>query len=271
MKKLVLICGLLSASALGLQAATCSAQMTLATLTGLGGTGCDFNGYNFNNFQLSNYIDANFGGSGQYNAIPPPLGTGSIANLANYLADFTTLNGAGVTITFSGAVVQGDGEAAWTIKTGGVGSDSANFGFEIKYNIGSGTDGNAANNRDANALKTLSATLGGVTYTGAPGGDASAAFIKGVAIDGSVQVINDKLNATSGSETKFLNLVPNATGSIAVTDNLILQISNTSNALLTATSLANGFDPSAAPEPMTIGLMGIGLAGLALVRRRIQS
>ncbi len=261
MRKLVLICGLLTASALGLQAAACTATMTLTALNGLGGAGCDFNGYNFNNFALGNYIDANFGGSGQYNFLSTP------ANTSNYLATFAAFNGAGVQVTFTGAVAQPDGPA-WTVKTAGAGLDSSNFGFEIKYNIASGTNAIAANNRNVNGLKVLQATLGGVTYTGAPGADASAAFIKASTIGATTQLINDKLIATSGSQTKFINLVPNTTGTIAITDNLFLQISNTQNTTLTATSLANGFDPT--PEPMTLSLMGIGLASMALVRRRLQ-
>lgn len=261
MRKLALICGLLTASAIGLQAAACTATMTLTALNGLGGAGCDFNGYNFNNFVLDNYIDANFGGSGQYNFLSNPL------NKANYLATFSALSGTGVQITFTGAVVQPDGPA-WTVKTAGAGLDSSNFGFEIKYNIANGTNANPANNKSANSLKVLQATLGGVTYTGASGADASAAFIKASTIGATTQLINDKLIATSGSQTKLINLVPNTTGTIAITDNLLLQISNTQNTTLTATSLANGFDPT--PEPMTLSLMGIGLASMALVRRHLQ-
>lgn len=265
MRKLVLICGLLTASAIGLQAAACTTTMTLTALNGLGGAGCDFNGYNFNNFVLDNYIDAHFGGTAQYNFLATG---GNPANTSNYLATFASLNGAGVSVTFTGAVIQSDGSPAWTVNTQGAGLDSSNFGFEIKYNIANGTNANPANNKSANSLKVLQATLGGVTYTGAPGADASAAFIKASTISGINQLINDKLIATSGSQTKTINLIPNASGTIAITDNLFLQISNTQNTSLTATSLANGFDST--PEPMTLSLMGIGLASMALVRRRLQ-
>lgn len=261
MRKLALICGLLTASALGLQAGACTASTNMSTLIALGAGGCDYNGYNFNTFIFTNYLDANFGGYGQYNISNDPTTT------VNYLANFAALNGTGVSLTFSGALAQFDGPA-WTVKTAGVGLDSSTFGFELKYNIASGTDAIAANNSDVNSLKLLHATLGGVTYTGAPGADASAAFIKAATIGTTTQLINDKLIATSGSQTKNIDLSPNNTGTIAITDNLYLQIGNTQNTMLTATSLVNGFDPT--PEPMTLSLMGIGLVGMALVRRRLK-
>ena len=262
MRKLAMICGLLTASAMGMQAAVCTATMTLSALATLGGTGCDFNGYNFNNFVLDNYIDANFAGAGQYNFLS------NSSNTSNYLASFSALNGAGVIVSFSGAVAQSNGPA-WTVATQGAGLASSNFGFEIKYNIASGTNANPANNMNVNNLKVLKATLGGVVYTGASNADASAAFIKAATISGTTQLINDKLIATSGSQTQNINLTANSSGTIAITDNLVLQISNAQNTTLTATTLANGFDPT--PEPMTLSLMGIGLAGMALVRRRLQA
>ena len=262
MRKFAMICGLLTASAMGMQAGVCSATMNLATLASLTATGCDFNGYNFNSFVLDNYIDANFGGASQYNFLATP------SNSQNYLATFSALNGAGVIVTFSGAITQSNGPA-WTVSTQGPALASSNFGFEIKYNIASGTNANPANNMNVNNLKVLKATLGGVVYTGAPNADASAAFIKASTITGTTQLINDKLTATSGSQTQNINLTPNISGTIAITDNLVLQISNTQNTTLTAATLANGFDPT--PEPMTLSLMGIGLAGMALVRRRLQA
>jgi hypothetical protein len=36
--------------------------------------------------------------------------------------------------------------------------------------------------------------------------------------------------------------------------------------VISVSSLVNVFDP--APEPMTVALMGLGLAGLAMIRRR---
>lgn len=251
MKKLALICGLLSAGALGLQAASCSATMTLTQLSALTPTGgCDFNGYNFNNFALGNYIDFMYGGSAQYNF----TASGSTSNTSNYLANFAVLNGTGVSVTFTGAVAQPDGPA-WTLT-----ADNSNFGFEIKYNISSGTN-------DVNALKILSDTLGGVVYSGAPGADASAAFNKAALIGGVNYGISNKVTAeTVGSQTKFRDLPSNSSGVISITDNLLLQISNSPNTSITATTLGNSF--SQIPEPMTLTLMGVGLVGLALVRRR---
>jgi len=269
MKKFGLLVGFLGISAGWLQAANCSATMTLASLTAtaLPG-GCDFNGFNFNNFDVDNYIATpNFTGAAQYNVLATP------GNAANYLANFTTLTNGGVLVTFTGALPQSDGTPAWTIETTGAANSNANFSFEIKYNIANGTDANAANNKNVSSLQTLSATLGGVAYTGptAPGSDSSATFSKVTQTNGglNLQSITDKLILTSGSQTKNLALSANNTGTLAITDNLALQITGTQNAELTVASLGNGFDlASAIPEPMTTGLMGLGLAGLAILRRR---
>jgi hypothetical protein len=270
MKKISLVVGMLFFGAGWMQAANCTATMTLADLTGaaLPG-GCNFNGFNFNNFFVGNYIATpNFSGAAQYDTVSTP------ANAANYIATFTVLPNGGTAVTFTGALVQTDGLPAWTIQTTDANNANANFSFEIKYNIGDGTDANPANNKAVSSLKTLQATLGGATYTGptAPGSDASTTFAKTARSDTSFQLITDKLILTSGSQSKSLALAPNNTGTLLVTDNLSLQITDTQNAQLTVVSLANGFDfNSSVPEPVTMGLMGIGLAGLALLRKRQAS
>ena len=262
MKKLVLFLGLVTLSAGLMQAANCSGTMTLAALTAtaLPG-GCDFNGFNFNNFEVGNYIASpNFSGATQYDTLSNP------GNVANYLATFVALSGGGVSVTFTGAVVQSDGLPAWTVKTTPATTDFANFAFEIKYNIGNGTDANPANNKSVNNLQTLAATLGGVVYSGPgsgpnPNSEASSTFSKVSQVGLGLQSVTDKIAYGSGSQTKTLNLTPNATGSMAITDNLSLDLFDVPNGQLTVTSLGNAFDfNSPVPEPMTTGLMEIGRA-----------
>jgi len=273
MKKLGLFLGLVAFSAGWLQAANCSGTMTLATLSaGALPGGCDFNGFNFNNFELSNYIASpNFSGGPQYDGFSGTPAQ-NLPKLGNYLVNFAALAGGGVSVTFSGAVVQTDGKPAWTVQT--TSTAFANFAFEIKYNIGNGTDANPGNNKSVNNLQTLAATLGGVVYTGpgaAPNTEASATFGKVSQVNGGLQSVTDDINFASGSQTKTLNLSANATGTMAITDNLSLVLFNDPNAELRVTSLGNAFDfNSPVPEPMTTGLMGLGLASLAFIRRRQQ-
>jgi hypothetical protein len=270
MKKFGFMLGMAMLAAGWLQAGTCSSTMSLAALSVSSlANGCDFNGFNFNNFQVDNYIATpTFTGGPQYD---PIINSG--ANVANYLANFAVMANGGVSVTFTGAVTQTDGAPAWTIQTGGAAAANANFSFEIKYNIASGTDANPANNKNATSLKTMAATLGSVAYSGptTPGSDASATFSKVAQFNAGAQLqtVTDKLILSSGSQTKILNLLPN-NGSIAITDNLVLQISDTEGATLTAGSLGNAFDTNAIPEPVTMSLTALGLGALAMIRRRYQ-
>jgi hypothetical protein len=267
MKKFGLLLGMLVLGAGWLQAGACLSTMSVAALSAISlPNGCDFNGFNFNSFNIDNYIvTPNFSGDAQYNP-------GSAANVANYIANFLALGSGGVSVTFTGAVTQTGGAPAWTIETGGL--SNGRFAFEIKYNIANGTDANPANNKSATSLQTMAATLGGVVYSGPtnlPDSTASATFSKVAQLNGGAQLqsVTDKLILSSGSQTKSLNLLPNS-GVIAVTDNLVVQISDIPGASLTVGSLGNAFDINAIPEPVTMSLTGLGLGALAVIRRRYQ-
>ena len=230
-----------------------------------GGAGCTVNGYNLNGFTLDNYQDFGYGGPGQYNFLNNT--SGSPANTANYVVTFGTApDGAGLSVTLTGAVAQGDGLPAWSITTdNGLGIGSPFFGFELKYNIATAT-------KDVNALKTVTDTQSNLTIVEAnPGAVGQFSefkkFVQG-STSGAVLLNNIVVPQQVGGTASLTSSLGTTGSFLAVTDNLLLQLNSSAgdHSRISVTSLVNIFDP--APEPMTMALMGLGLAGLAMVRRR---
>lgn len=260
MKRIIVLFGLIGSGSLLLFAGPCSSTMSMTALIGTGSIGCDFNGYNFNNFALTQYIDAATTASNGYNFLVHNTPGDDARD--NYLATFTAAGASSFQIAFTGKVMQTDGTGAWTINTSNAQDSSSNLGFTIVYNINSVVGGN-----DVNGLHNASATLAGVTYNGPAAADASTSLIKQLEFGGTTQLVNDKLIAAGGTQTKQMSLNGNNTGTIKVTDTFIEQISNLPLIVLTTSTLINSFD---APEPVTLGLIGAGLACLGLLRRRLH-
>jgi hypothetical protein len=279
MKKLVLISviGLFATSSMWGAACVLSGNTATAAsfmsnaVTGLGngvnyngGAGCTVNGYNVSNFTLDNYIDNGYGGSGAYNFLTTG---GNPANDANYLLTFGTASGgSGLSVTLTGAVTQGDGLAPWTISTSVPGLNFANplLGFELKYTISDAT-------KQIAGFKVVTAAENGVTVklNSTTTTQNSAEFDKfttgpGINVNLDTMITSPTVN---GSASLTGGVTLSAT-SVAVTDNLFMRLHQTAGdgSLITVSSLVNVFDP--APEPMTMALMGLGLAGLAMIRRR---
>ena len=260
MKRFFALFGLSAIASISLFAGPCASTMSFTALIGTGSTGCVFNGYNFNNFGLSQYIDAATTASNGYNFIDHNTPGNDARD--NYLATFTSHGLTAFQLAFTGKIAQTDGSGAWTISTANSQISSANFGFTIVYNINSVVGGN-----DVNGLHNVGATLANVAYTGPAGADVSTSLIKKLDFGSSTQLVNAKMIATSGTKGQYMALNSNASGTIKVTDSFFEQISNVSGVTLTTPTLINSFD---APEPVTFGLIGAGLAGLALLRRRVR-
>jgi len=260
MKRIFLILGLLTLGSFSLMAGPCSTTMNLTQLTGLASTGCEFAGYNFSDFNITGYIDLATTASNGYNFVVHNTPGDNAKD--NYLVTFSSPTSTSFQLAFTGAVAQTDGRGAWSLDTAGSTDASSNFGFTISYHINS-----IVGQGDVGDLHHATSAILGVVYSGAPGADVSTALTKSVR-DGNLanlQTIGAKLTANSGDVTKSMQLTTNNTETIVVNDVFLEKITNVANAHLTSPTLINAFDT---PEPMTFGLVGLGLAGLAFMRRR---
>ena len=260
MKKLFLASVWLAMNSITLMAGPCSTTMSFTQLGTLGSTGCEFAGYNFSNFNISGYIDLATTASNGYNFVDHHTPGDNARD--NYLVTFSSTSATGFQVAFTGKVLQTDGRVAWSLDTGGSADASSNFGFTANYHIN-----NVSGGPNVKGLDHITATVAGVVYTGAGGADATTSLVKTVSDGNSANSsnINAKIFASSGSSSTTLAVPVNNTGTLIVNDVFFEQITNVANAHLTTGSVVNGFD---APEPMTLGLMGFGLAGLFLLRRR---
>jgi len=234
-----------------------------------GGAGCTVNGFNLNSFTLDNYQDFGYGGPNQYNFLNNASGTP--LNTANY--DVTiglAPSGQGLSVTLTGAVTQQDGLPAWTITTDNtLGIGSPFFGFELKYNISTA-------GINVNTLKKVTDTQSNLTIVeAAPGAIGQGSEFKKFVTDsggGSSVLLNNIVNQSESGATVSLTSALNVNGpTISVTDNLLLQLNSAANdhSTISVTSLSNVFDVAGqVPEPLTTALVGLGLAGLAMIRRR---
>jgi len=260
MTKTILAGCLVALSGVTLMAGPCSTQMSITQLSALTSTGCEFAGYNFSNFAISGYIDLATTASNGYNFLLHNTPGDNAKD--NYQVTFSAPTGTSFQLAITGTVLFTDGRGAWSLDTVSTQS-SSNFGFTINYHINS-----VAGQGDVNNLHNGTTALAGVTYTGPAGADATTSLVKTVT-DGNganAQNINAKMFASSGSKAKTMALLPNTTGTLIVNDVFFEQITNVTDGHLTTATLINAFD---APEPMTLGLMGFGLAGLGLLRRRL--
>jgi len=260
MKKTLFAGILLVLSSIGLVAAPCSSTMSVSQLGALGSSGCEFAGFNFSDFNISGYIDLATTASNGYNFVLHNSPGDQARD--NYLVTFSSTSATAFQVAFTGNVLQTDGRVAWSLDTGGSTDASSNFGFTVNYHINS-----VAGQGDVANLHKASTTVAGVTYSGPGGADATTSLVKSISDKNGAnsQNVSAKMFASSGSLTKDMDLPQNNTGTLIVNDVFFEQITNVANAHLTTTTLINSFD---APEPMTLGLMGLGLAGMALVRRR---
>ncbi len=253
MKKLLFAMGLLAFGSLHLQAASClSSSWTLATL---GNAGCELtngsNTWNLNTFHQS----------------APPTGTLAGLGPSDINVSFA-LWGAGFSVTYSR---NGDFEAT-----------SGLSGFlETNFRIG-GNVGNAL-------LQNYGALLNlGANYNEAPNSTNFGAgpnvqldkYVQSLA-NTTVQALLTANNvAAPGTLTSSAPPIPIASGllspsasTLVVVDRLTLNSYFRPGAVASVTSYVNRFAPNVSPEngipePMTFAMMGGGLIGVAILRRR---
>lgn len=256
MKKNLLAVGLFALSFSAAQAATVCTDGTLASLPGLGATPCTItNGgstWRLNSFHQST----------------ASTGLGTISS-SDIFVDFE-LVGNGFSVTFS-PVTGGE----WKVGSGGLGSLETNF--RIHDSIGS------AKITNYSSILALGASYN--EDTGAPSGFGSGPV---VTLRKFVQDFNSTPDGLGGSLTGVQTLLTSnntalpgsltssappqtingglASGFVIV-DKLELSAGSRPNAVAAVSSYTNVFGTDI-PEPMTFALMGAGLVGIAVLRRR---
>lgn len=275
MKKVLIFTAVLAALTTAAYAGPCASSTNMLVLDSMAqNVGCTFNGYTFANFIFSGYNDFSYPGGNTYN---PLTGTGGNPNnAANYLVDFAA-SGASTTVT----VRPDPNQPAWQVLLPQSGTTRSEFTFELKYDVTA--------NAGSNNVQTIVAGLNGVTYnsTSSSVGTATATFSK-AAVSGtccapappaSVGQLNGPgpldsatitIDHASGSASQpFAVFSPNT--SVQVTDDLSIVLRNVTGGQTTmgVSSISNTFSPI--PEPMTLGMIGFGLVGLSLLRRRMKS
>jgi len=275
MMKKLLLAGLLAVSAsVVMQAGPCGASTDLLALNGLGlNNTCDFGGLLFSNFWVSGYNDFGFSSFSDYTVgtLNPSnwINQTSIPNLANYTVNFSGSLLSGITVTMSPKV----GTSGWKVTTPFGNSATNEFTFEIKYTVA--TD--PTNRNSPQSFSIVNATLDSA-YTSNENfvPDITQATLRKSTQVGQNPIVATSVNNGTLTQVRTNSLTPNPGSSINVTDNILINLdyfnqppsipSITGSTTLQVNSFSNGFILS--PEPMTLGLMGAGLLGLGLLRRR---
>ena len=279
MKKSILALGLLALGSLHLQGATCI-DSSLSTLVGLGAAGCEITvssglSYNLNTFGFTTPTFTNYG--------VQPAQSASNFNVTFGYNPVGFLGGFSVTVTPSSAAYFG-------FSAGANSNGAQQFGMDTSFRIAGPTAASA------NAIATTGNTgLGLITRIGGSINNATASApvlgapnpavtlqklvqqLSNPSVESFIQPDTSSLGGSAFVVVPFPLIAFNSAllmpgvGSIVIVDRLRLDGGNRIGNSASLTSYTNYFAPTAQtgiPEPMTFALMGAGLIGLAVLRRR---
>jgi hypothetical protein len=273
MKKALLIVLALALASVSAFAVPCATSTNVLSLNAMGaGVTCTYQGLVFSNFFFSGYNDLNSANGNNYflsgisntyfnpNPVDP-----NTAHWNNYLVGFTGTAATGITVTVSPNV---PAAGQWLVTSPFGNSVSSLFNFELRYTV-------APDVGNPN-IQNIAASMNNVVYSSneaPPPATTQASFTKTALAPqgGNLGSTTDLLIAASGSQTNVFTPLPSASG-YQIVDNPSINITYIGSPTVSgSTSLALGSIGNTfnfVPEPMTFGLMGAGLVGLALLRRR---
>lgn len=283
MKKSLLAFSLMALGSLQLNAAAC-VNSSLATLAALGATGCEItngpNTWNLNTFGFSagNPLFTNYAGQ--------PAQSMSNFNVSFILNPDSNFQG-GFAVRVTPTVSNYFGFTAGATSNG-----AQQFNMETTFRIGgavnvpvAGVTGNTGTSLITRIGGSIDGAFASAPVSGVPNPAVTLQkFIQQLSNTNLQSILQPDTSSLTGGfqgqgsayvltpPTAFNpSLLTQGVGSLVVVDRLRLDGGNTPGNSASLTSYTNYFAPTAnnpVPEPMTFALMGAGLIGLAVLRRR---
>lgn len=268
MKKLLVMGALLALGTVSSFALpTCTSGLISDLIASGGCTAPGGVGFNFVNFDVmfDPAVQAAYYGAPILNSSVPAT------NGSNTSYSFTGSTLAGFGFTFSptaGTGVNQFPSGAWQVTTKTEsGNTYSNLNFKIVYFI----DDTIASINRINAVSTTQTNL-------TVPGDADLTTTQSVLnkfVQAPVPAIvgtgTNTINTAGVNQSKTVNTTFTSTGNeIRVTDNVALTLSDNNTAVMSLGSISNVWSVQSVPEPVSLALMGSGLIGLALLRRRTR-
>jgi hypothetical protein len=245
---------------------TCSTGLVSDLIASGGCTAPGGVGFDFVNFSLM------FDPTVQAAYYGTPILATSDGALGGTNTQYTYVAGSGLTgfgLTFS-PLASGTNSfpgGVWKVTTNTEAANSfSNLNFKINYFI---TDTVAAQNR----INQANTTQTGLTApVGADYSTTQSVLNKFVTDAGFLATGTNNINAAGTNQTKTVtnNFTPSTATQIRIVDNVALTLSDTATAQMSLASITNTFSVQSTPEPVSLALMGSGLIGIALLRRRVR-